>query len=79
MIYWITVKKNLIKRGKKCNIYIIVKISYYDLLGNSKKNLMEKGKKKLNAILECHVAGPHAFSHEVSALLHWSMIENLSA
>ena len=30
-----------------------------------KKNLMEKGKKMLNAILECHVAGPHAFSHEV--------------
>ena len=46
MIYWVTVKKkNLIKRGKKCYIYIIVKISYYDLLGNSKKNLMEKGKK----------------------------------
>ena len=48
MIYWITVKKkkkNLIKRGKKCQIYIIVKISYYDLLGDSKKYLMEKGKK----------------------------------
>ena len=23
----------------------------------------------LNAILECHVAGPHALSHEVSAFL----------
>ena len=38
-------KKNLIKRGKKCQIYIIVKISYYNLLNNSKKNLMKKGKK----------------------------------
>ena len=38
-------KKNLIKRGKKCQIYIIVKISYNDLFGNSKKNLIEKGKK----------------------------------
>ena len=37
--------KNLIKRGKKCQIYIIVKISYYNLLDNSKKNLMKKGKK----------------------------------
>ena len=38
-------KKNLIKIGKKCQIYIIVKISYNDLFGNSKKNLIEKGKK----------------------------------
>ena len=45
MIYWVTVKKNLIKRSKNCYIYIIVKISYYDLLGNSKKNLIKKGKK----------------------------------
>ena len=45
MIYWVIIKKNLIKRGKKCQIYIIVKISYYDLLGNSKKNLMKKGNK----------------------------------
>ena len=44
-----------------------------------KKNLMEKGKKMVNAILECHVARPHALSHEVSALLHWSTIENLFA
>ena len=45
MIYWVIVKKTLLKRGKKCEIYIIVKISYYNLLGNSKKkkNLMEKG------------------------------------
>ena len=50
MIYWVTVKKNLIKRSKNCYIYIIVKISYYDLLGNSKKNLIKKGKKMLNAI-----------------------------
>ena len=45
MIYWVTVKKkkkNLIKGGKKCKIYIIVKISYYDLLGNSKKKLNGK-------------------------------------
>ena len=45
-------------------------ISYYDLLGNSKKNLMEKGKKKLNAILDCHVAGPRALSHEVSDFIY---------
>ena len=42
MIYWITVKKNL----------------------------MEKCKKMLNAILECHVAGPHALLHEVSAFIY---------
>ena len=33
MIYWVTVKKNLIKKGKK----MLNAISYYDLLGNSKK------------------------------------------
>ena len=49
---------------------MIVKISYYDLLGNSKKNLMKRGKKKLNAILECHVVGPHALSHEVFAFVY---------
>ena len=48
-------------------INIIIKISYYDLLDNSKKNLKEKGKKMLNTILKCHMAGPHALSHEVSA------------
>ena len=26
----------------------------------------------LNAILECHVAGPHALSHEVSAFIYTS-------
>ena len=31
---------------------------------------MKKGKKKLNAILECHVAGPHALSHEISVFIH---------
>ena len=31
---------------------------------------MEKGKKMLNAILECHVAGPHALLHEVSAFIY---------
>ena len=30
-----------------------------------KKKLNERGKKKLNAKFECHLAGPHAFSHEV--------------
>ena len=35
-----------------------------------KKNLMEKGKKKLNAILECYVIRPHAFSHEVSTFIY---------
>ena len=32
-----------------------------------KKNLM---KKVLNAILECHVTGPHVLSHEVSAFIY---------
>ena len=31
MIYWVTVKKNLTKKGKK----MLNVISYYDLLGNS--------------------------------------------
>ena len=35
-----------------------------------KKNLMEKGKKKLNAILEYHVVKPHALSHEIFAFIH---------
>ena len=30
-----------------------------------KKKLIESGKKRLNAKLECHLAGPHALSHEV--------------
>ena len=30
-----------------------------------KKELNERGKKRLNAKLECHLAGPHALSHEV--------------
>ena len=39
---------------------MIVKISYYDLFGNSKKkNLMKRGKKRLNATLECYVAGSY--------------------
>ena len=48
---------------------MIVKISYHDLLGNSKKRLNERGKKRLNAILECNVAGPHALSHDISAFV----------
>ena len=39
-------------------------------MDNSKKYLMEKGKKMLNVILECHVIGPHALSHEVSAYIY---------
>ena len=47
---------------------MIVKISYYDLLSNSKKKLNEnKVKKILNATLECHMARPSALSYEVSA------------
>ena len=39
---------------------MIVKISYYDLFGNSKKKkLMKRGKKRLNATLECYVAGSY--------------------
>ena len=38
---------------------------------------MEKGKKKLNAILECHVAGPHALSHDVSAFIYILILEHL--
>ena len=52
---------------------MIVKISYHDLLGNSKKRLNERGKKRLNAILECHVAGPYALSHEVFAFIYTSV------
>ena len=44
MIYWVIVKKNLMKKGKK----MLYAISYYDLLGNSKKNLIKRGKKMLN-------------------------------
>ena len=44
-------------------------------MGNNKKikkkNLMkEVKKKKLNAKLKRHLAGPHALSHEVSALIY---------
>ena len=39
-------------------------------MGNSKKNLIEKGKKMLNAILECHVVGSHALSYKVSAYIY---------
>ena len=35
-------------------------------MGNNKKKLNERGKNMLNAKLECHLAGPHALSHEVS-------------
>ena len=35
-----------------------------------KKNLMKKGKKKLNAILECHVARPHTLLYEVFAFIY---------
>ena len=37
-------------------------------MSNNKKNkkLNERGKKRLNAKLECHLVGPHALSHDVS-------------
>ena len=49
-------------------------------MGNSKKNLKEKGKKMLNTILKCHMAESHALSHEVSAKsfcfnLHMGMVK----
>ena len=47
-----------------------MKRSYCDILGNSKRNLMKIGKKMLNAALECHMAGPHALSHDVSAYIY---------
>ena len=31
-----------------------------------KKKLNERGKKRQNAKLECHLTGPHALSHEIS-------------
>ena len=34
-------------------------------MGNNKKKLIERGKKRLNTKLECHLAGPHAHFHEV--------------
>ena len=40
-------------------------------MGNSKKKLTKRGKKKrLNLKLECHIAGPHAFPHEISAFIY---------
>ena len=30
------------------------------------KKLNERGKKRLNAKLECHLVGPHALSHKAS-------------
>ena len=40
-------------------------------MGNSKKQkLNERGKKILHAKLECHLVGPHALSHEVSAYIY---------
>ena len=35
-----------------------------------KKNLMKRGKKRLNTKLECHMAEPHTLSHEVSAFIY---------
>ena len=37
-------------------------------MGNSKKNLMKEVKKRLNAKLECHLARPHNFLHEIFTL-----------
>ena len=39
-------------------------------MGSSKKKLMKAVNKMLNAKLERHLAGPHALSHEVSALIY---------
>ena len=38
--------------------------------GKKKKKLNEKRLKRLNAKLECHMVGPHALSHEVSAFIY---------
>ena len=43
-------------------------------MGISKKNLMKRGKKRLNAKLERHITGPHALLHEVSDIyiyIYW--------
>ena len=41
-------------------------MSFWVTIKKKKKTtLSERGKKRLNAKLECHLAGPHALSHEV--------------
>ena len=42
-------------------------------MGNSKKTLMKRGKKKLKEKLELHIAGPYALSHEVFAFIYTSV------
>ena len=39
----------------------------------TKKKLNERGKKMLNVKLECHLAGSHALSHEVTAFIYTSL------
>ena len=45
------------------NFWVIVK-------KKKEKDPNERGKKRLNAKLKCHLVGPHALSHEVSALIY---------
>ena len=39
-------------------------------MGNSKKKIMKKCKKKLNATLERHMVGPYVFSYEFSHYIY---------
>ena len=39
-------------------------------MGHNKKKLKERGKKMLNAKLECHLARPHILPHEISAYIY---------
>ena len=55
---------------------MIVKISYYDLFGNSKKKkLMKRGKKRLNATLECYVAGSYELFYIYIYIYWWFEFE----
>ena len=39
-------------------------------MGNSKKKLNKKGKKKPKCKLECHLVGPHVLLHEFSTFIY---------
>ena len=43
---------------------------YWVTIKKKKKNLMKRGKKRLNVKLECHMAEPHAFPHEVFSYIY---------
>ena len=45
------------------HIYSLLKIRL--IFHPNKKKLNERDKKRLNAKLKCHLAGPHVLSHEV--------------